>query len=324
MRYLITLKPLEPYMFGGDQTFGALGDKEAGSYIAHSRKYPQQTALLGMLRKEIMTQAGVLTRKRKGEWVDKPRHAKAVELVGDTPFDMRARSLPDLGAIEMIGPIFLYKEGKAVIPKADIDSYPYEAGEDTRSGKLKGYHAKIDIYDNYIATDGSRKYKASEIFLPYEQTGNKKGAEENSLFKKIGYKLADGFLFAFHIDSSYPIESAMVALGADGSRFWMDVLEDTSSLEYTDANGYLTLMSDAYITVDIREHTRFAITREISHRNLISKKSIRQKYPFGKSETLYLYEKGSVFIEPDEILKENLNNKNLQKIGYNIYTQGEK
>jgi len=76
MKYLVTLKPLEPFLFGGNQTFGRLGDKEAGNYLVTSRQFPQQTALLGMLRKELMTQAGLLTRKRRGEWVDKHKIIK--------------------------------------------------------------------------------------------------------------------------------------------------------------------------------------------------------------------------------------------------------
>ena len=67
MRYKITLIPLEPYLFGGDNTYGKIGDKENGTYITNSRYFPQQSAILGMLKKEIMTQSGALTRKIRGE-----------------------------------------------------------------------------------------------------------------------------------------------------------------------------------------------------------------------------------------------------------------
>jgi len=107
MRYLVTLKPLEPFMFGGDQTFGALGDKETGSYLVKSRHFPQQTALLGMVKRELMTQAGVLTRKRRGEWVDKNRKVDAINLVGYQKFDMLADEEQDLGAIDRLSPLFL-------------------------------------------------------------------------------------------------------------------------------------------------------------------------------------------------------------------------
>jgi len=71
MRYKITLKPLEPFLFGGDNTFGKIGDKENGTYLVKSRQFPQQSAILGMLKKEMMIQDGVLSRKVRGEWVDK-------------------------------------------------------------------------------------------------------------------------------------------------------------------------------------------------------------------------------------------------------------
>ena len=87
MKYLVTLKSLEPFLFGGENTFGTLGDKENGTYLVKSRMFPQQSALLGMLKKEIMTQSGVLTRKIRGEWVDKKDKQRAKELVGSEIVD---------------------------------------------------------------------------------------------------------------------------------------------------------------------------------------------------------------------------------------------
>jgi len=63
MRYLITIKPLEPFIFGGDNTFGKIGDKENGTYLVKSRQFPQQSAVLGMLKKEIMIQNSKLQKK---------------------------------------------------------------------------------------------------------------------------------------------------------------------------------------------------------------------------------------------------------------------
>jgi CRISPR-associated protein Cmr3 len=71
MKFKITLTPLEPFIFGGDNTFGKLGDKDGGTYLVKSRQFPQQSAILGMIKKQIMTQSEVLTRKVRGEWVDK-------------------------------------------------------------------------------------------------------------------------------------------------------------------------------------------------------------------------------------------------------------
>ncbi len=318
MRYLVKLRPLEPFLFGGEQTFGVLGDKEAGTYLVTSRQFPQQTAILGMVKKEIMIQAGVLTRKRKGEWVDKSKFDDAKKYVGTEKFDLSSDEEQDLGVIEAISPIFLMQNKKRYIKKVDIDTYPYI------DGKLENYNPKYDIYDNFVSLDGGNALKSKNIFKSIEQTGNKKGGEENSLFKKTSYLLEDDIVFAFYIDVEYQLKNSLVHLGADRSAFMMEVVEDNTSFTYSDSKGYLVLLSDSYITIDIKEHCDFAITSEISHRNLTSKKSVLYSCEFEKSKTLYLYEKGSIFINPSDELLKNLNNTNLQKIGYNIHTQGEK
>jgi hypothetical protein len=113
----------------------------------------------------------------------------------------------------------------------------------------------------------------------------------------------------------------------------MEVALSDETLDYKDKNGYLTLLSDAYITLPIKENSIFAITSEISYQNLIGKKSSmtrnkddkknKQNNPFKKSAKFFLYEKGSIFIGPSPKLIANLNNENLQQIGYNTYTTGE-
>lgn len=324
MRYLVTLKPMEPFMFGGDQTFGQLGDKEAGTYLVRSRQFPQQTALLGMIKKEIMTQAGVLTRKRRGEWVDKKKKSQALKLVGAEKFDMRSSLAQDIGSIRSLGCVFLVKENKRYIKKADIDTYPYIV-DDEKNKRLDGFSAKVDIYDNFVALEGGEKLTSENIFRAVEQTGNKKGGEENSLFKKTSYLLQNGFKFAFYLDVDFELQDAMVTLGADRSSFMMQVKKDDATLEYTDKQGYMTLLSDTYITLPLKENCEFAVTSEITHRNLKGKKTATLKYKnvFEKSQVLYMYEKGSVLIRPTDRLLETIDNPNLQQIGYNIFTKGE-
>lgn len=311
---------MEPFMFGGEQTFGSLGDKEAGSYFVKSRHFPQQTALLGMLKKELMTQAGLLTRKRRGEWVDKQKKQKAQELVGSEKFNMLSSSTQNFGAISSLSPLFLMQKQERFVKKVNIDAHPYA------EGILKDYNPKVDIYDNYVSLESTTQYKASDIFKTVEQTGNKKGGEENSLFKKTSFALKDGFVFAFYAEVDYELQDSMVTLGADRSSFMMSVKVDDAKLDYVDPKGYLTLLSDAYISIPLKGNCDFAITSELSHRNLVVKKTAlnNHKSEFKKSDTLYLYEKGSVFVAPSAALKANLDHVNLQQIGYNIYTEGNK
>jgi len=319
VRYLIKLTPLAPFLFGGDTTFGKLDyDKKAenpeGTYLVKSRQFPQQSAILGMLRKEIMTQSGFLTRKVRGEWVDRHNKTQAINLVGSEKFDMSQKKSQNYGAIKAIEPLFLMKDNEKYIKKVDSDTYPYQ------NGKLKNYTPKVDIYDNFVEIYSHKKLQSEDIFIPVEQTGNKKNGEENSLFNKTSYLLKNGFSFAFYLESDFELQNSIVSLGADRSPFKFEADLNDEKLDYIDKNYYLTLLSDSYITLPIKEYCDFAITSEISFRNLQNKKHCEKHNKFKKSETFYLYEKGSVFINPKERLIENIDNKNCQQIGYNIYT----
>jgi len=316
MRYMITLTPLEPFYFGGDVTFGKRGDKENGTYLVTSRYFPQQTALLGVLRKEMLIQEGLLTRKVRGEWVDEQLKGQAKELVGDGKFEFdREQSFGKLGSIS---PLFLLQNGTKFIKKVAIDSCEYH------DGLLKDYNPKEDIYDNFIATDLSQNKKRSDIFKSIEQVGNSKQDSESSLFKKSSYMLLDGFKFALYIESEYALKDSIITLGGERSSFKMQVKEcEKCELEHSDPKGYLTLLSDAYIDIPIKGECDFAITSEISF-NYLQNSFEGNKKRFQKSpKTRFLYERGSLFINPSDILIASLNNSNLQKIGYNHFTKGE-
>ena len=317
MKYLVTLSPLEPFLFGGDNTFGKLGDEINGTYLVKSRQFPQQSAILGMLKKEIMTQNNLLTRQLKGEWVEPKNKQKAENLVGAEKFDIFSKSIQNFGKIKNISPMFFIKNDEIFIKKVDIDSFDFE------DGVLKGYKTKIDIYDNFINITTNEKLTSDKIFKPIEKTANKKGGEENSLFKKTSYLLNDNFKFAFYLDCDCDLKNSIITLGADRSSFKMEVKEDNSTLNYEDKKAYLTLISDAYITLSLKDNCDFAISSEISYQNLQNQKHAFKHNEFKKSDKVYLYEKGSVIINPSQALIDDLNNKNLQQIGYNIFTKGK-
>lgn len=315
MKYLITLTPLQPYLFGGDTTFGQKDDEKNSSYLVKSRQFPQQSAILGMLKKEIMTQSVVLTKKVRGEWVDKHQKQEAIRLVGDEKFDIASTSPQNFGAIKSISPVFLINNTKKYIKKVNIDKYPYE------DGLLQNYNPKENIYDNFVCLEDNTTLKSDKIFKSIEQIGNSKQDEKDSLFKKISYILKDNFKFAFYLECDYELKDSIVTLGADQSSFKLTVTHDDSKLDYQDRNGYLTLLSDSYISVSTKDNCDFAITSEISYQSLTNKKHCSKHNEFKKSKKVYLYEKGSVFINPSEELLNNLNNTNCQQIGYNKFTQ---
>jgi CRISPR-associated protein Cmr3 len=317
MNYLVTLTPIEPFLFGGDNTYGKVGDKEDGTYLVKSRQFPQQSALLGMLKREIMTQSGVLSRKVRGEWVDIQNKSRAEDLVGKEKFDIKSQTLQNFGSIKSLGSIFLTQNDTHYIKKVAIDSYEY------KDGLMNNYTSKDNIYDNFISLDNAQTKTSKDIFKEIEQTGNKTGGEENSLFKKTSYLLKDNFKFAFFLECDYALKNSIVSLGADGSSFKLEVKPSNESLNYKDKNSYVTLLSDAYITLSIKENCEFAITSEVSFRNLQNLKHATQINAFKKSYKVFLYEKGSIFINPSQELMQNLDNKNCQQIGYNNYSQGQ-
>lgn len=146
--------------------------------------------------------------------------------------------------------------------------------------------------------------------------------------KKTSCRFQDGFSFGFYLECDYELKNSIVTLGADRSSFMMEVKTSNETLEQKTNN--LVLLGDSYITVPIDKNNNcdFAVTSEISYQNLINMKGIQkdkktEKNSFKKSNKIYLYEKGSVIINPSIELIENLNNKNLQQIGYNIYSLGE-
>lgn len=324
MRYLVTLTPLEPFLFGGENTFGKLGSENEGTYLVHSMKFPQQSALLGMLRKEIMTQSQTLTRKVKGEWVDQDKKQKATDLVGNTKFDIAQQTAQNFGVIKKIEPVFLLHGTQRYIKKVNNDDYEYKEGvlkkKTSKDKKDIYFTGKDNIYDNFVEINSNKRLSQKDIFEPIEQIGNKKNGGDNALFKKTSFLLKQNFQFAFYLECDYKLKNSIVTVGADKSSFKFEVREDSACLNYYDANNYLTLLSDSYITTPLQENCTFAITSEISYRTLKNKKHVTRHNRFERTPQIYLYEKGSIIIEPSEQLLQNLNNQNCQKIGYNTYT----
>jgi hypothetical protein len=97
MEYIITLKPVTPYFWGMEQV-SELGNKR--NYYLESALFPQQTAVLGMLRYQALAQFGFLSI---------PDHFRidATKLIGDSSFDIA--NTKGYGAISKISPLQLHK-----------------------------------------------------------------------------------------------------------------------------------------------------------------------------------------------------------------------
>jgi CRISPR-associated protein Cmr3 len=340
-RYLITLKPLEPFFFGGEYTFGAdKSRKETSRYSATSTEFPQQTALLGMLRKTLLIQNGYLTMHKKGEWVDSrgrgtqdANYDSAKKLVGTESFSYE--ELTDLGIIKSLSPLFIQtKEGSYVSNAKDDGLKLKELAGAVSFGKgsqkayvFDKFNAKNHKYLAFISTDNTKK-DFSDFFEEVERVGIKKAqggeTENDAFFRKKSHYPRDGEVFSFFATFSSPIsweKENIVTLGAEQSTFKLTVEETSTDFIDMFKNVYeaqahtrVVLASETLLTQAAYDACYFIFGFRQPHRQLTNAKHGK------KSKRYYFLEKGSVlYTDKLEALEAELNQSHLKNIGMNHY-----
>lgn len=339
-KYLITLKPLEPFFFGGEYTFGAdESRKESSRYSATSTQFPQQTAVLGMLRKTMLIQNGNLTMHRKGEWVDSgkkgqhnPNYEEAKSLVGTDAFSYE--NSIDLGTIKTLSALFI-KEGNEYFT-ANAKDYEFDIKEIKGSISLgkgqqkafvfEGYDPKKSKHFDYISNSKSLK-NFSDFFDEVETVGIKKSkggeTEDDAFFRKKSYVPKERASFAFVATFSEALawNSALVSLGADQSSFMLNIekIEDDFDLLFKETHqpknrSRLVLASETLLSQEAYELCEFILGERKTYRQLINSRNGK------KSKRYYLLARGSVLYSEDiEKLEKLLNQEHLQNIGINHY-----
>lgn len=334
-RYLIRLKPIDTFFFGGEVTFGKLGDKQEGSYLVKSRQFPQQSAVLGMIRRELMIQEGLLTRKRNGEWIEGQDNIEAAhKLVGKEQFD-KTKTNQNYGIIKTISPVFLWQENEPYILRKEFGTLEKEEGKSYINGiekpflpYLKNFDPKKGIQTNVISQKNC--YRLDDLLTPIERVGNQKKEMENAFFKLTAYKFERDFEFAFilELNQPYNLQENLVLLGGNNSYFKMRITPqfEKSFEELFDfvrpPQNAIMLLSDSYLSGNVLEHCDFSVTHTLSFRNIKSKIE-KHKGQFEKHEQVDLYERGSIFFNYTDELKKILDNHNLHTVGMNYYIQGE-
>ncbi|MDO4722883.1 type III-B CRISPR module-associated protein Cmr3 [Porphyromonas circumdentaria] len=102
--YLIKLTPLDKFFFGQKKTFG----DDNADYFVYSSHFPQQTALLGLLRYQLLQIAGEDVFK-DNKIQDKN---KAGELIGEQSFSPFAGKKLEFGVIQSLSPVFIIDKKK--------------------------------------------------------------------------------------------------------------------------------------------------------------------------------------------------------------------
>ncbi|MFD2520358.1 type III-B CRISPR module-associated Cmr3 family protein [Emticicia soli] len=334
MKYLVTLKPRSKFFFGGDRTFTA---QERQNYYAHSTHFPQQTALLGMLRYAILNERGFLEEEEEKE-----------KLVGATGFDLEAVSH---GIIKTISPVFLL-EKQAVWLSAGLD----RQGDivlklsESKTLRLDGYDAKKGLSQYFISSDNSSESlkKLDDFFKDNPQVGNakdRKGQTQPDAFFKHNYKsfkrqekinYESLFAFGFELETTEEIEFSKIKtvfLGAESSftieltpsNGIFETIESTNQLLKAKeaSNHKIVLLSDCFIPDlgVLKSYSSFILTdKPVPFKFNINKQSDYYT-SINRSNQYHLLSRGTVIYPKDitevtELIEASIA---FRTIGYNHY-----
>ncbi|SHH62203.1 CRISPR-associated protein, Cmr3 family [Caloranaerobacter azorensis DSM 13643] len=352
-KYLVTLKPLDYYFFGGEITF----DSKDGTtnYFVRSNIFPQQTAILGALRKEILIQQGLY--KYDWSYTDKERE-NINKIIGKESFKINYIEEQDFGVIKSISNVFIYKNGEffisapfdhneKVCKEINRKKYytPFKFEKETFKSniclngvyKLIGYDHKKGITRDFLNIETKEIVSENKIFVSKIRIGIKKGShitkDDGGYYKQQFFKLEDGYEFAFilELSSDIHIKDCILYIGGEKSAFRAKFEKKTDNfeikVEFDDKYRTIDrviLLSDTYLD-NPYENCGFAIADTENFRNIetcyekginnINKalKKISKKYKFLKRGTV-LYS-----IDLKELEERIEKYENLRKIGYNKY-----
>ncbi|OQY00888.1 MAG: hypothetical protein B6I26_06340 [Desulfobacteraceae bacterium 4572_130] len=340
--YFIKLTPLSPFFFAGEKNFGGAKGEET-NYFAKSNLFPQQTTILGMLRKELLIQKGIYREYWNYSEDDKNKIKK---LIGKGGFKVNNHN-NNFGRIESISPVFinrtLNKTNQYFISTPKDNKLKFKKEKSGRTNlNLKtaknfipliedyngnNYNAKKELPNSFISSDKQETVEFDNIFKEFIKIGNAKDkseGDEEKFFKQLFYTMKKDFSFAFfaEIDFEFQDSNFIVYMGGDNSSFKMEIRKTEKNFHQIFINGHhrnnkTTLLSDALVDEDIYEFCDFAITETMDFRTIKIENN-----NFDKKKKYTMLKRGSVFFTDDKKiakLKNKIRNNNFQKIGYNIF-----
>ncbi len=209
----ISLKPLDKFFFGGENSFneGNKSDRDPSNrrstYILHSRHFPQQTGALGLIRNQLLLQSGLLADNT--ERIAKSDRAKARLLIGRHNF--RKGYTDNYGVIKRISPVYLEAEDGQICPPAPLDDCLMkdkdEEGKTVRKsmtfnlenqtlGILDNYREKSGVYPQYQYVTGKnespdilfqtqKQVGITKAVKPWDKKGTKKDDESGFYYQEF-------------------------------------------------------------------------------------------------------------------------------------------
>ncbi len=342
MRYLVTMKPLEPYSFGNDQNFTYPGEKATGkeTYFVKSKDIPEQTSILGLLRYLVLQNRGLLRTDFK---YSAEERAQMNKHIGERSFSYLEQNKQDFGDIHEISPVFIINEKQEILVrnpfhnKADMSGYMpmrMEDGVETSWGTISlpecgQYDAKKGYACGYFNL--KTKEIVYDLFETKVVSGNRKnekdGSDEGCFFKREMKCLKAGYSFGVYVDAEKLPEKTIGYMGKKKSAFSIEAyISDAPTLEeqvkecFSEADGkWFYALSDLVLT-DRAKYEDFCIVEEKYQRNLETVYTADNHVKrLRKSEVrFHLIQSGSVFYKSCNL---PLAGENCHQIGYNRIVQ---
>lgn len=332
--YFVTLTPRQLFFFGGEQG-------ETADYFLKGSYLPQQTALLGLVRHQILLQNNLMENNRIKD------DTEAAKWIGAQSFEFNKPNIT-FGKIDKISACYLVRNSEGVQTKF-LPFHQTYCSKIKRLGTnfyLTDYDPKKDYPEVWKSVDKNESVTIEEIISEVTKPGvdkNYKGKTEDgdkAYYKQVWLKMKKKeFSFGFYVTLADDVafNTNEVGFGKENAAFLMEVsapLEKIESFSDVDAPTTLLLTSDTYVEEDIITKADFAVTDTVPFRNIVSPTSASTDYykidktqnPSNNRKSavrLLLLKKGSVFYCKNESLnaiKTAINNqKHFQKIGYNHY-----
>jgi CRISPR-associated protein Cmr3 len=301
--YLIKLTPLGPFFFGGRKRSEAETETD---YYLKSRYFPQQTAVLGMLRHELLMQNEIFP-------LNKENRTQAAQLIGACSFDPD-KPRQEFGVIRELSPLFLIHEAVETGEKKTFHYHiaPRDHGlvleENGKNLCFKNYKPKEHTPVRLLAKESPDKpLEMDEFFIEHEQVGIRKSetgqSAEDAYYKQVFYRLIAGVSFAFFLRLSNRwdnnaretlLESNKIFMGGERSAFKLEVIDreryqDAASVqplydhtlpEFPSPRRYarIVLTADAFVESVLLEQCRLAVCGSVFFRNIRSHMDKTRKF----------------------------------------------
>jgi CRISPR-associated protein Cmr3 len=355
--YFVRLKPLDSYFFSGRETFNYSSGRESiKNYYVKSEYFPQQTTILGMLRKEILIATGYYKEDRR-EYSNNLQ--EIIDLIGEGSFNAEGHKNEDgFGKIKNISPIFLYKDGNIFAPapldyglkfeKLEGNCYFNSENKDNKADKdyknfipnLKNYEAKNGLNRKITSFNiFEKEYLFDDIFEEDERIGIDTKAIENGYYRQLYYKLKNNFEFCFFIKLEEDIfgirekESykTTVYIGAEGKPFKFEITKSSLDFEklvenYKTSKERIVCISDIILNEDEFYKLKTEVDFILGEKQFFKNYIYRYKDNIKESKPYIILKRGSVIYVSKESQKieEIINKKHIKVIGYNYITGGIK